>query len=1000
MSMADEAHAWSRAKQVLQEALEQTPEARAAFVAQACRGDDSLLADVESLLAAHEAAGSFGERPAVEALRIEDPNDRDGAASLDRALRVGERLGPYQIDSWIGAGGMGEVYKATDTRLHRPVALKVLFSGLWPHPDLEQRLTREARAVAALRHPHICLLHDVGEATLDTGQRVSYLVMEHLEGETLAERLKRGPLPIDQVLRFGVQIAEALVETHRHGIVHRDLKPGNIMLTAEGVKLLDFGVAKQQAAVATSGAITDSTSTMTASRWMVGTLHYMTPEQLEGKPVDARTDVFAFGAVLYEMATGKKAFTGDSDASVVAAILDREPEGLSGPAGGVIPRDLAPVIHRCVRKRPDERWQTAGDVLDELRRVAADFADGRMRVLTPVRWARLAWVAALVVGVLGVTVAVTKLGGVSLPWRSASAKEAAATTSAALPPIVVGNVHQLTPGEELEIDPAISPDGKFVAYSAGNANHMRVYVRAIAGGRALRLTDAAEALEYQPRWSPDGANILYVTGQEAYIAPAFGGAPRRVDSSDSRTPYAGEAPVSRISDAFWSPDGRHIAVAHGGTLVMSELDGRESPRLLARSPADLHHCSWSADARWIACTSGNWRFAGVGGLFGTVAASKIVVISTERDEVDDVTSLASQNQGPQWDPDSHHLYFVSNRDGTYDIYSVDMSPRGKPLGAPARVTTGLGVYSIALAGDGKRLAYTVYSSRANIFALPIPSKGPVDVSRARAITTGNQTIESMMVSRDGKWLVYDSTLYGNGDIFRIPIEGGPVERLTTHPAGDFAPDLSPDGRVLAYHSWRTEKSRDVFVQPVDGGPLEQLTFTLAQESYPHWFPDGRAILFYNLGGSPRFNLIRRNESGQWGSPTAVDFLEDIEGLTWMPDGRSLVFVKDGNVGIVSWETRMRQVVYRQTSSGDPHAESIRPDPNGRTVYFKSHDKQGFTSFWSVPTKGGRPTLLVTFTDPDRQSSRFDFAVDAHHFYFTIEERRSNIWVADVTERER
>src|SRR5258706_7721156 len=276
------------------------------------------------------------------------------------SLSTGTRLGPYEILIPLGAGGMGEVYKARDTRLDRTVAIKVLPEHLSQKPQLRERFEREARAVSSLNHSNICTLHDVGQQ-----DDVDYLVMEYLEGETLAQRLKKGPLPLDQALRYAIEIAGALDHAHRHGVIHRDLKPGNIMLTKAGAKVLDFGLAKVHAAAATTN-VTQPTNTLTEEGAILGTLQYMAPEQLEGKEADARSDIFAFGVVVYEMATGKKAFEGKSRASVIAAILEREPPPIAS-LQSLTPPALDHVVRTCMAKDPDARRQTAHDVMLELK---------------------------------------------------------------------------------------------------------------------------------------------------------------------------------------------------------------------------------------------------------------------------------------------------------------------------------------------------------------------------------------------------------------------------------------------------------------------------------------------------------------------------------------------------------------------------------------------------------------------------------------------------------
>ncbi len=280
------------------------------------------------------------------------------------SLQPGTTLGPYEIQSQLGAGGMGEVYKATDTRLDRTVANKVLLAHVADDPDLRQRFEREAKTISSLNHPHICTLYDIGQQ-----DGIDYLVMEYLEGETLAARLTKGPLPTEQVLRYATEIADALDKAHRKGITHRDLKPGNIMITKAGTKLLDFGLAKLKQPAAGAGgmsAVPTLSAGLTMQGTILGTLQYMAPEQLEGTEADARTDIFALGAVLYEMATGKKAFVGKSQASLIAAILEREPTPIS-TLQPMSPERLDEIVQTCLAKDPDDRWQSAGDLGRQLK---------------------------------------------------------------------------------------------------------------------------------------------------------------------------------------------------------------------------------------------------------------------------------------------------------------------------------------------------------------------------------------------------------------------------------------------------------------------------------------------------------------------------------------------------------------------------------------------------------------------------------------------------------
>ena len=352
---------WRQITDIFHAALTRHADSREKYLSDACQDDLSLRPEVDALLACHEAAGDFGEATLRTTLE------------LSRRLPPGTELGPYRLEQVLGAGGMGEVYRAHDMRLGRHVAIKILPEVFRDDPERRRRFEREARAISNVTHPHICTLHDIGEHN-----GLTYLVMELVEGETLATRLDSGPLPLDHALRYGIEIASALDRAHRQGIVHRDLKPGNVMLTKDGAKLLDFGLAKLRAEPAAigSGAPTGG-PTSTAEGAILGTLPYMAPEQLEGKEADARTDIFAFGAMLYEMLCGLRAFDGDSQASLISAILRDDPPAISAQQA-LVPDSLDRVVRTCLAKQPDQRWQSGDDlaremqaILDERRALAA-----------------------------------------------------------------------------------------------------------------------------------------------------------------------------------------------------------------------------------------------------------------------------------------------------------------------------------------------------------------------------------------------------------------------------------------------------------------------------------------------------------------------------------------------------------------------------------------------------------------------------------------------------
>ena len=472
-------------------------------------------------------------------------------------LNPGTSLGPYEIQAPLGAGGMGEVYQARDTRLDRTVAIKVLPEHVAADPDLKQRFEREARTVAALNHPHICTLFDIGREG-----ETDFLVMEYLDGETLAQRLDTGALPLDQALQIAIQIADALDKAHRQGIVHRDLKPGNIMLTKAGAKLLDFGLAKLKpigGEVGVTGLPTQSAG-LTGEGSILGTLQYMAPEQLEGEEADSRTDIFAFGAVVYEMVTGKKTFAGKSQASLIAAILERDPAAMSA-AQPLTPSALDRIIRKCLAKDPDARWHSTHDLHDELRWITdRDSSPARPSEDVPPAQPA-AWRQALPVAIgLSAVAAVVAGAAVWSVTRSEPSARRPVRFEISVPPPA-----QLRIATDSS-DVAISPDGHLVAYLTGNG-----------------------AQPYQP------SQLLL-----------------RSLSDFTPTTLAGGAPLNH---PFFSPDGawvgfydvldlelRRVSVQGGSAVPIAELDGA------------MRGASWGEDGMIVFATrSGLWRVATSGG---------------------------------------------------------------------------------------------------------------------------------------------------------------------------------------------------------------------------------------------------------------------------------------------------------------------------------------------------------------------------------------------------
>ena len=514
--------------------------------------------------------------------------DYDGAnPTMD--IKPGTRLGRFELEHCLGAGGMGEVYRARDTRLGRVVAIKVLPAHVASDPARRQRFEREARAIAALSHPHVCTLYEFDTvASAEGAPPRDVLVMELLEGDTLAERIRRagpGGLPLAEALTIGVQIAEALAAAHRQGIVHRDLKPGNVMLTKVTgdvphrvhVKLLDFGLAKLRSPTEEfMSAATTAAAPLTGAGAVLGTLPYMAPEQLEGRETDARADVFAFGAIVYEMVTGHRAFAGESQASLVTAIMSADPPSLISQVPGT-PQALERVVRKCLAKDPASRWRDAADLADELRWIADDSRTGSLTPAPPVStWSRRMMAAAATAGVGCVAAAVWWLTAASAPL---------------LPPM---RTIPLTsyPGEERA--PALSPDGERVAFAwrgPTGEGPLKLYVQQVGGGEPLLIYQGAGDVD-TPAWSPDGRQVAFTSHLDVpetepadgvFLVSALGGPTRHLTT------------INGGHGLSWSPDGTLLAVSHGDLL--DAAGGHLRPVGLDRRTSTPHRALGCAETR-------------------------------------------------------------------------------------------------------------------------------------------------------------------------------------------------------------------------------------------------------------------------------------------------------------------------------------------------------------------------------------------------------------------
>ena len=807
------------------------------------------------------------------------------------ALSEGTRLGPYVVAARIGAGGMGEVYRATDTRLNRPVAIKVLPASLAEDPEFRARFRREAQSIAALSHPNVCVVHDVGhESSHD------FLVMELLDGETLAERLRRGRLPLADVLEHGIAIARALGAAHRRGVVHRDLKPGNVMLTSTGVKVLDFGLAKSRSELppAVEASLTQS-SPVTLRGMVLGTPGYIPPEQLLGKDADRRSDIFALGAVLFEMATGERAFAGDSQATVVAAVLERDP---TPKLDGGLPPLLRRIIARCLAKDPDQRWQDASDVAEALRWVAdADGTPSAARPRTIVPWvaagiATLAAISALVLLARGSQATPDRLLRLSIvppagtnfvprditgtPHFALSPDGSAIVFVAAAPggtprlwlrPLHLPEARMLA-GTEDASGPFWSPDSTQVAFFA----RRRLKKLSIAGGNVQDLAEISFDVT-GGTWSPSGT-ILFAgpTADGLYRIPSSGGRMERATS-------LGEGDSGHRWPQFL-PDGRSYlfyirSSRPNGSGVYVMPAGSDNPRMLIESRAsavfvDPGYLLFERNGALMAQRFDVSKLELAGEpvalddkVIGQIGPSHLALTASSlgtlaywtgtgplsriewRDRRGTLLSQvgsADRYFGFELSPDGTRLLSLRRPEPfTMDLVSIDLAT-GIVLPLTFSPTARFGIWS----PEGERVIFsTVEPTGARLLQKPASGAGRESVLLDVSNYWGFFALE---MSRDGRWLVCAVTAPTAWDLWAIHLPDGGRRPVVQTPSNEVMGQLSPDSRWLAYASDRSG-SWEVYVTGFPDPAAGVWQVSTGGGSQPRWRADGTELFYVASSGA-------------------------------------------------------------------------------------------------------------------------------------------------------
>jgi serine/threonine protein kinase len=831
-------------------------------------------------------------------------------------LASGTKLGPYEIATPLGAGGMGEVYRARDTRLDRSVAIKILPAHLADKPEASERFEREARTISSLNHPNICQLHDVGQ---QDGLR--YIVMELLEGETLAEHLRKGPLPLEQALRYGTEIATGLQAAHRRGVMHRDLKPGNIMLTKLGAKLMDFGLAKGIVSNPISEGLTATLSSshpspLTQQGTIIGTFQYMSPEQVEGKAADARSDIFALGAVLYEMVSGRRAFEGKTAVSVAASILEKEPEPIR-TLQPLTPQTLERVIKKCIAKDPDDRWQSAGDLASELIWIGEGsaasqppaLARGSSRAIRISAWLGWTFCALAVIAVIVLSL-VLGFSGTDKP--------------------VIRT--QIAPPEKLQFNfvgdnggpPVISPDGKNIVFSAKAEAKNQLFLRSLDKITPQPIAGTDDAMF--PFWSPDSRSIAFFADGKLKRIDLTGGAPLTIcDAPVGRggswgpngtivfSPTFTEAllqvpatggtptPATKLSDQYtthrWPwflPDGRHflyLAANHAATtnantaVFWASLDGKDNKLLFASRSSAIY-----ASGQLLYVRDHTLMAQPFDGSSGQLQGEAVALTT-------DV-----QIDGSVW-----RGTFSASDNGTM-VYQPGMAGAGNRLTWFDRAGKELSSPSvpdsfamIELSPDDKKAAVTIGDPQGVIWIYDLLRN-----SRTR-FTFGSESSMNPIWSRDGKQIAYlmgnASNAYSRKMIVRAADGSGQAKEITAlgtiQTLQQELDDWSPDGRYLLYDTGTIGQGNgvDIWMLPMSGDhkPLPFIAVP-GDQGFAQFSPDGRWVVYSSSeNGRPEVYVV----AFPW---TGAKWQISANGGTrprWRRDGREILFEVPGSGKVMS-----------------------------------------------------------------------------------------------------
>jgi Tol biopolymer transport system component len=876
---------------------------------------------------------------------------------------IGQALGHYRIIDRIGRGGMGVVYKAQDTHLHRDVAMKFLPSDVGKESNAFLRFQREAQAASGLHHPNIVIIHDISrEAGYD------FIVMEYVAGKTLDQLIPRNGMRLDDLLKVAVQITDALANAHAAGIIHRDLKPSNIMVDDHGlVKVLDFGLAKLVHQGGGEVEATAATLTQTGEGKIVGTPAYLSPEQAECKPTDARSDTFSLGVMLYQMATGLRPFRGDSAVSVISSILKDAPVAPI-EVNPTLPPDLDRIIRRCLAKEPVRRYQTVVDLrndleeLQELVKRRAGSPAARTRGVRHAPWQ-------FIMTALGAVICIVAF---TMVWHYRQAKRA-------VPVHLNVSFSKLTSQPGIEWFPSLSPDVKWVVYSGNASGRRQIYLQSVRGQIPLDLSRDTTVDDDQPAFSPDGELIAFRSSRDGGGIFVMG----RTGEAIKRVTHMGFHPS-------WSPDGTQLAFTAENVELYPQNSVGESGLWIVNVSTGEARRLFEGDAVLASWSPHNQRVA-YSHRLGNPPQSAIWTIPTTGGTPKPVINERATNWNPVWSPDGRYLYFSSDRRGSMNLWRVPIDEvSGETRGEPEAITTPASYLAHpSLSADGKHIAFTSALVTANFQRVTLDSSGAVK-GEPDWVTTGSLRWSNPSPSPDGKWVAIYSLVQPEGHLYLVHPDGTAMRQLTSDSAIDRMPRWSPDGNWVACFSNRSGRLELWKIRP-DGSDLQQLTEGGA--GYLAWAPDGSRIATVSQSDEPRLKsrvlIFDPNRPWKQQSPELLPPLDPPSSRflvnDWSSDGKRLVGVAEPPIGgVVTYSLKSHQYE-RLTDFGEwpvwlPDSRRVLFVANGKNFYLLDSSSKQVHKVFSVTRDIIGPPQL---------------ARDGKTAYFSRRVTESDIWLVTL-----